>query len=217
MPSAPGLSPACSGGGLCAAATKNAGTSARTVKTAPARARAAPSGIRGPHQCAASIWKKRRSKELNSSTGHVRMKRAARSSNTSTMSASCSAPALFLPITRITLRRESLKRDPTVSECQSGSKDLYRRFKSTPLRPVHVADRSRTPVPLQLLPFRVTSGDSSAHERCRFSRGPTTRSLSMPSGQRRARMRSVPSRPSAEAHAALTFLSTPSDIPFDAL
>jgi hypothetical protein len=40
------------------------------------------------------------------------------------------------------------------------------------------------------------------HERCRFSRGPTTRSSSMLSGQRRARMRSVPTRPCAEAHAS---------------
>jgi hypothetical protein len=147
--------------------------------------------MRGPHQCAASIWKKRRSKELNSSTGHVRMKRAARSSNTSTMSASCSALLLFLPIVE-------------------GQQPLY--YVTVSLRPVQ-RDTCWTKTSASLH-LALESLRATVHERCRFSRGPTTRSSSMPSGQRRARMRSVPTGPCAEDHATLTFRSaaTPSGV-----
>jgi hypothetical protein len=88
-----------------------------------------------------------------------------------------------------------------LAHCRGPAADLRHRV-STPCA-------NGTPVGLENLCNSIFSIGllTTVHERCRFSRGPTTRSSSMPSGQRRARMRSVPTGPCAEDHATLTFRS----------
>jgi hypothetical protein len=188
MPPAPGPSPACSSGGLCAAATTNAGTSARTVTTAPARARA--------------IWYARPSPVRGLDLEKEALE------GTKLFDGACQDEARRKVVKHLDHERFVFCAAPFLAHCRGPAATLLRHRVSTPCAKGHLLDENLCKS------SSLESLRATVHERCRFSRGPTTRSSSMPSGQRRARMRSVPTGPCAEDHATLTFRSaaTPSGV-----